>query len=65
MGNPAEAARYLWQSGVLTDGQEYRFVVKIATDAFPDGIETENSKEYFAVADMTLVHAPTLSVEVT
>ena len=65
MNNPAEAARYSWQSGVLSDGQEYRFVVRVATAAWPAGIEPENSKECSAVADMTLVHAPTLSVEVT
>ncbi len=60
MNNPAQAARYSWQSGVLTDGQEYRLVVRIATAGFPDGIETENSKECSAVADTTGAEAPAL-----
>ena len=35
MNNPTEEASYSWDSGVLTDEQEYLFVLRIATAAQP------------------------------
>jgi len=48
MNHATQATRYTWQSEPLTDGQEYRFVVRIATAAHPDGIETRNTEHYSA-----------------
>ncbi len=51
MDNPTSATRYTYQSAPLTDGQEYRFVVRVATASWPDGIQTQNAGEYVATAD--------------
>ena len=64
MNNPIEAARYLWQSGVLTDGQEYRFVVRIGTAARPEGHETTNTDTHAATADADLPTAPEMTAQV-
>ena len=38
----ANNRRHEWTSGVVTNEQEYHFVVRVATAAHPDGIETQN-----------------------
>ena len=64
MNNPTEATRYSWQSGVLTDKQEYRFVVRIATAAWPEGHETTNADTHAATADANLPTAPEMTAQV-
>jgi hypothetical protein len=54
------ATRYTWQSAPLTDGQTYRFTIRIATDAYPAGIETHNTDECAAMADASGPLAPSL-----
>jgi hypothetical protein len=44
MGGPAEAGRWSFVTDALADGT-YRFVVRIATAAWPGGVETENVGE--------------------
>ena len=61
MNNPIEAARYSWQSGVLTDGQEYRFVVRVATAQWPAGIETDNVTASSSLSDHAMPTAPVLT----
>ncbi len=57
MGHQTAAARYAWRSAALTDGQEYRFVVRIATAAWPDGLETQGTDDQPATVD---THEPSL-----
>jgi len=51
MSNPTAVAWFEWESGELDNGQAYLFVVRIATDAHPDGIETQNVIPKTATAD--------------
>jgi len=60
MNHPTTATRYTWQSEPLTGGQEYRFVVRIATAAWPSGIETQNIASHAATADSDMPEAPEL-----
>jgi len=60
MGNPTAADWWSWESEALTDGQEYLFVVRIATAAHPDGIETQNTDEHAATPDSSVPDAPIL-----
>jgi hypothetical protein len=64
MGGPSAEAEWEWTSGVLTDDQEYRFVVRIATAAHPAGIETQNKDEHPATPDSSVPAAPALAAEV-
>lgn len=64
MGNPTAETSYAWTSAALTDGEEYRFVIRIATAAQPGGIETQNRAEVRATADSDQPTAPVLSVAV-
>ena len=64
MNNPIEAARYLWQSGVLTESQVYRFVVRIATAAWPAGIETDNVTASTGMSDHAMPTAPVLTTRI-
>jgi len=65
MGGPTSATRYTWDSAPLTDDQEYRFVVRAATAAWPAGIETQNTDEHAATADADQPAAPVLTASVT
>jgi len=64
MNNPTSATRFTWQSTPLTDGQEYRFVVRIANHPWPDGVETQNADEHAAVCDATQPSAPSLTAAI-
>jgi hypothetical protein len=64
LGHPTTAARYTWTSAAVTDDQEYRFVVRIATDARPAGVETQNTDDHVATADSDSPPAPILVLEV-
>ena len=64
LGNPTKADRYSWTSEPLTDDQEYLFVVRIATAAWPSGIETQNADEHAAKPDSEVPATPTLTAEV-
>jgi hypothetical protein len=44
LGGPVAAARYTWTSGALTDGASYLWVVRIGTDDWPAGLETQNTR---------------------
>ena len=63
MDRPTAAARHTWQSGPLTDGHEYRFVVRIATAPWLDGVESQNTDEPAATANADEPAAPELAVE--
>jgi hypothetical protein len=56
-----KATRYTWQSAPLTDGQTYRFTIRIATAAWPSGLETQNTDGRPATADVDAPTAPVLS----
>jgi hypothetical protein len=64
MDGPTETDRWSWTSGGLADGTEYRFVVRIATAAHPDGLETQNTDEHTAIADSDVPAAPVLVARV-
>jgi hypothetical protein len=64
MNHPAKASRYTWQSAPLTDGQAYRFVVRVATAPWPAGIETQNTDEHVAIPDTSVPTAPALAAQV-
>jgi hypothetical protein len=60
MGQPTSAARFTWLSVPLTGGQEYRFVVRIATAAWPSGFQTQSVGEHAAAADADTPSTPEL-----
>jgi len=60
MNHPTSATRYTWQSTPLTDGQEYRFVIRIATAAWPEGFETSNADAYISIPDSSTPAIPIL-----
>jgi hypothetical protein len=62
MGWPTEETTYSWDSAVLTDDLEYRFVVRIGTAAYPDGIETQNTDQHVAVPDSDVPDSPALTL---
>lgn len=64
MGHPTVATRYTWQSDPLTDGQTYRFTIRIATGSWPDGIETQNTGTRAATANASSPLAPVLMTQV-
>jgi len=64
MGHPTEATRYTYQSAPLTDGQTYRFVVRVATAPWPTGIETQNADVHAVTADGSSPLAPALNATV-
>jgi hypothetical protein len=64
MDNPTSATRYTWQSAPLTDGQTYRFTIRIATAPWPAGLETHNTDGHSATADSSAPLPPLLSVEI-
>jgi len=61
MNNPTNAARYTQQSAPLTDGEQYGFVVRIATAPWPSGIKTQNTVEHAATCDATQPLPPAIS----
>lgn len=64
MGHPTEATRYTWQSAALTDGQTYRFVIRVASAPWPSGLETQSTDARAATADSSVPTAHALSAEV-
>ncbi|MFP4028630.1 MAG: hypothetical protein ACLFWL_12635 [Candidatus Brocadiia bacterium] len=64
LGGPTEADRYTWESAALTDGTEYQFTVRIASDVHPAGIETENTDTHVATPDSDVPATPALEAEV-
>jgi len=64
MGSPTAEAEYDWTSGVLEDGGRYLFVVRIATAAWPNGIETQNTAAVGAVAESDVPTTPILTATV-
>jgi hypothetical protein len=64
LDHPKTADWWSWQSDALTNGVTYRFVVRIATDAWPAGFETQNVDEHSATASDSAPRAPTLSAAV-
>lgn len=58
------ATRYRWQSDPLTDGQEYRFLVRGVTAPWPDGVESQNADERASTADLSGPATPTLGATV-
>jgi len=64
MNNPTDIDRYSWTSAALVDETEYRFVVRIATDNDPGGIETTNVDEHTATPNSDAPDSITLSGEV-
>ena len=48
----------------ITHGQTYHFSVRVATAAWPAGIETQNTDEHAAVADTTVPDAPVSSARI-
>ncbi len=63
MGHPTEATRYTWQSAPLTDGQTYRFVIRVATAPWPAGLETQNTDSHPAATDVSSPVTPALAAE--
>jgi hypothetical protein len=61
MNHPTNAHRYTWQSAPLTDGQTYRFCIRIADASHPQGVETKNTDCYIAMAEKGAPVAPVLS----
>jgi len=61
MNNPTSPTRYTWQSDPLTDGQKYRFVVRVATAAWPEGFETSNADAHTSIPDSSTPGIPTLT----
>jgi hypothetical protein len=62
MNHPTKATRYTWQSSPLTDGQTCRFTIRIATAAWPSGLETQNTDEHRATADLDAPTTPKVEV---
>jgi hypothetical protein len=52
------------QSEPLMDGVEYRFVLRIASAACPEGIETQNTDEHAATPNSDVPASPALAVEI-
>ncbi len=64
MGGPESSATYSWTSGALTDGNTYKFGVRIATAANPDGVETTNSDVHEAVPNSDTPAQPTVTTNI-
>jgi len=64
MSHPTAADWYTWSSGVLVNEQEYLFCVRIGTDAWPAGIETQNTDTCAATADSDVPATPVLTATV-
>jgi hypothetical protein len=64
LNHPKTADWWSWQSDALTNAMTYRFVVRIATDAWAAGYETQNVDEHTATASDSAPTAPTLSAAV-
>jgi hypothetical protein len=64
MNHPTVATRYTWQSAPLTDGQTYRFVIRVATTPWPSGIETQNTDAHVAISDANAPTTPLLTAAV-
>lgn len=63
MGGASAETSYSWDSGVLTDEQEYRFVVRVAMAAHLGGIETQNTNEVAATPNSDVPATPTLTLQ--
>jgi len=64
MAGPTTSGSYSWTSAVLLSGLPYMFVVRIATAAWPAGIETQNTDAVSATPNADEPDAVTLSLEV-
>jgi len=64
MGNLTTATRFTRQSAPLTNGQEYRFTIRIATASWPTGLETQNTDPQAATADSPVPASPLLDAAV-
>ena len=64
LGNPTAPAWYTRDSGVLTDGQTYKFAVRIATDIVSASIETQSTDDYSATVNSDVPTAPVLNAQI-
>ena len=66
LGKPVVATRYTWTSAALTPGATYLWVVRIATDEYPYGLETQNTHAVSSpvVPDSDVPATPELTAEV-
>ncbi|MCK4374626.1 MAG: hypothetical protein KAX19_04825 [Candidatus Brocadiae bacterium] len=64
MNHPAGVTRYTWQSAPLTDGEEYRFAIRIAAIPWRRVLGTQNTDEHAATADSDAPTAPVLAAQV-
>jgi len=64
MGSPTKDADYSWESGVLVNGEDYLFVVRIATAAHPSGVETQNTDEHLVTPNSDVPTTPTVTAQV-
>jgi hypothetical protein len=63
MNHPTKAIRYTWQSASLTDGQTYRFTIRIATAPWPDGTEAQHVADYVVSVGSSAPSPPLLAAE--
>lgn len=66
MGAPEEPERFGWTSGVLPESSTRLFVVRVATAAWPAGLETQNTAAVTApeAIDSDVPSTPTLETEI-
>ena len=64
LNHPKTADWWSWQSEALVDETTYKFVVRIATDAWPAGFETQNTDEHAATASSSAPSAPDVTAEI-
>ncbi len=63
MDNPTNDVKYNYTTGVLPE-DTYKFVVRVATKAHPNGIETDNTGYAEVTTDATPPDAPSISGEI-
>ncbi len=64
MSNPTEEDSFSWDSGVLSDGTFYGYVVRVATAAHPGGIETQNTDVHYGTPDSDVPTTPVLDAKI-
>lgn len=64
LSHPLTASWWSWTSEALVDEATYKFVVRIATAAWPVGWETQNVDEHSATVSTATPGSPTLSADV-
>jgi hypothetical protein len=64
IGRPTAMGRWSWQSDALEDGQTYLFVVRIATQTWADGTETNNTGTHGATPGLSVPVEPILTAAV-